>query len=124
MDYTIDNNAKLFDELLEILNKHRDEPGVAAAIEDLKAARVNYLQRSIDHMMSCLVLTVYDLISQAPNEKLQRDLESVIHGYVSWIFQAGARISSLARQYEASGGKLLSREEILQEVDERRGTSR
>src|SRR5690348_4251763 len=64
MDYTIDNNAKLFDELLAVLSKHREEPGVAAAFEDLKAAKFNYVQRSIDHMMSCLVLTLYDVISQ------------------------------------------------------------
>jgi hypothetical protein len=124
MDYTIDNNAKLFDELLAVLNKHREEPGVVAAIEDLKAAKFNYVQRSIDHMMNCLVLTLYDLISQPPSKQLQSDLRALIHGYVTWIFQAGERMTSLARQYEASGGKLLSRDEILQEVDERRGSSR
>jgi hypothetical protein len=124
MDYTIDNNAKLFDELLAVLNKHREEPGVAAAFENLKAAKFNYLQRSLDHMMSCLVLTLYDVISQPLNNELQSDLKSVIHDYVTWIFQAGERMTSLARQYEESGGKLLSHDEILQEVDERRGTSR
>ena len=38
MDRTIHNNAELFDELLAILNTHRDEPGVTESLEYLKAA--------------------------------------------------------------------------------------
>ena len=122
MDYTISNNAKLFDELLEVLNRHHDEPGVAEALDDLKAAKINYGQRSIDHMMNALVLTIYDLVVHPPGKELQSELRAVIHRYVSWIFQAGSRLSELARQYEAGGGKLLSDEEILAEVHERRGS--
>jgi hypothetical protein len=121
MDYTISNNAKLFDELLAVLNKHQDEDGVIEALEDLKAAKVNYVHRSIDHMMNCLVLAIYDLAVHTPSKELQSELRSVIRRFVAGIFQAGSRLSELARQYEASGGKLLSHDEILQEVDERRG---
>jgi 3-methyladenine DNA glycosylase AlkC len=46
MDYTISNNARLLDEpVIEVL-------------DDLKAAKVNYVQRSIDHIMNCLVLAI------------------------------------------------------------------
>jgi hypothetical protein len=44
--------------LLKVLNDHQREPGVVEALEDLKAAGFNYVQRSIDHMLSCLVLTI------------------------------------------------------------------
>ena len=124
MDYTISNNARLFDELLEVLNKYQNEPGVIEALEDLKAAKVNYVQRSIDHMMNCLVLAIHDLMAHTPSKELQRDLRSVIHRFVTGIFQAGSKLSEVASEYEASGGKLLSHDEILQEVDERRGSSR
>ena len=124
MDYTISNYAGLFDELLQVLNKHQNEPGVVEALEDLKAAKINYVQRSMDHMMNCLVLTVHDLVVHPPSESLQSELQAVIHGFYMGISQAGPRLSQLARDYEASGGKLLSREEILEEVDARRGSSR
>lgn len=124
MDYAISNNAGLFDELLQVLNKHQNEPGVVEALEDLKAAKINYVQRSMDHMMNCLVLTVHDLVVHPPSESLQSELQAVIHGFYMGISQVGPRLSQLARDYEASGGKLLSREEILEEVDARRGSSR
>jgi hypothetical protein len=124
MDYTISNNAKLFDAVLEVLNKHQNEPGVVEALEDLKAAKVNYVQRSIDHMMNCLVLAIHDLVVHPPSEALWGDLKYVIHQFYAGILQAGPRLSELAHQYEASGGKPLSHDEILKEVDERRGTSR
>ena len=124
MDYTISNNAKLFDELLEILGRHHDEPGVAEAFDDLSAAKTNYVQRSIDHMMNCLVLTLHDFVVHPPSGELQTELQAVIHRYVTGIFQAGSRLKELAQQYEATGGKLLSDQEILAEVNERRGGSR
>jgi len=123
MDYTIDNNARLFDELLHVLNTHQNEPGAIEALEDLKAAKVNYVQRSIDHMMNCLVLALHDLIVHPPSEALQSDLKSVIDRFYRAALP-GPKLSELSRQYEASGGKPLSVEEILQEVNERRGTSR
>jgi hypothetical protein len=98
MDYTIKNNAKLFDEVLQVLN--------------------------IDHMMNCLVLAVHDLFVHPPSEELQSDLRSVIHRFYTGIFEAGSRLSELARQYEVGGGEPLPREEILEEVNLRRGTSR
>lgn len=124
VDYKIDKNAELFDELLDVLNKDRGESGVLAAIEKLEAAKFNYGQRSLDHMLKALVLTVYDLVLQQTSKELQKDLGDVIRDYVNWSLQAGARISALAHEYEPRGGKPLSRDEILQEVDERRGTSR
>jgi hypothetical protein len=124
MDYTIGNNAKLFDAVLQVLNRHRNEPGVVEAFEDLKAAKVNYVQRSIDHMMNCLVLAIHNLVLHPPSEELSTELRSVINQFYAGMFEAGPRLSELARQYEASGGKALSSDQILEEVDERRGTSR
>ncbi|HEY7390611.1 MAG TPA: hypothetical protein VH640_18985 [Bryobacteraceae bacterium] len=124
MDRIIENNAELFDGLIRALNRHRDEPGVAEAIAYLKAAKTNYIQRSIDHLVNCLTLVLYELVRQPPREGLRCDLSSVIQEYVKGIFEAGARMSQLAHQYEAGGGTLLSREEILRDVDERRGASR
>jgi hypothetical protein len=124
MDYTISNNAKLFDELLQVLNSHQNEPGVVETLVDLQAAKVNYIQRSIDHMMNCLVLTIHDLVVHPPSKELRKELSSVIHRYYTGIFQAGSRLSEMAREYEANGGKALSHDEILEEVDESRGTTR
>ena len=124
VDYTIGNNAKLFDELLQVLNQHQSEPGVLEALENLKAAKVNYVQRSIDHMLNCLVLTIHELVVHPPSKALQSDLKAVIDQFYTGMFQAGSRLSDLAREYEASGGKPLSHDEILEEVNERRGTSR
>jgi hypothetical protein len=70
MDYTISNNARLFDALIQVLNEHQNEPGVVEALEDLKAAKINYVQRSIDHMMNCLVLAVHDLVVHPPSPQL------------------------------------------------------
>ena len=106
------------------MNKHRDEPGVREAFDDLNAAKTNYVQRSIDHMINSLVLTLHDLLVHAPTEKLKIELSTAIRGYVAGIFQSGSKLSELARQYEANGGKLLSHDEILKEVDDGRGASR
>src|SRR5215831_18478479 len=124
MDYTVVNNARLFDELLKVLNRYQAESGMIAALEDLKAAKVNYVQRSIDHMMNCLVLAIHDLTEHPHSPELWRDLKSVVDELYGGILHAGSRFSNLAHEYEAAGGKLLSREEILKEVDERRGSAR
>ncbi len=124
MDYMIANKSNLFDELLQVLGSHQNEPGVVSALEDLKAAKVNYTQRSIDHMLNCLVLVIHDLVVHPPSKKLQTELSTVIHRHYTGMFEAGSRLSELALEYETSGGKLLSRDEILAEVDERRGTAR
>ena len=124
MDYTISKNAILFDDLLRVLNMHQNEPGVIEALLDLKAAKTNYDQRSIDHMVGCLVLAIHDLIAHPPSPALQTALKSVIHQFYTERLQAGARLENLARAYEEGGGKLLSHEEILADIDERRGASR
>jgi hypothetical protein len=119
MDYTIANNAKLFDELLGVLARHADEPGVTEALAHLRAAKENYVQRSLDHMMTSLVLALHDLFGLAPD--LRDELKAVLSGFVQAIFETPARLRRLADEYERSGGKLLSTDEILREVDERRG---
>jgi hypothetical protein len=124
MDYTVSNNIKLFDELLRVLNKHQNEPGVIEALEDLKASKVNYVQRSIDHMLSCLVLALHDLVVRPPSEELWHDLRSVIHQFYSGTLQTGSRLRELAHEFEVSGGRPLTQNEILEEVDERRGATR
>jgi hypothetical protein len=122
MDYTISNNAKLFEELIAVLGRHHEEPGVAAALDDLRSAKVNYGQRSIDHMINALVLTGYDLVTHPLSKELQDELQAVIQGYVTWILQAGSRLGEMAQRYEKSGGRLLSDEEILAEMDDRHGS--
>ena len=123
MDYTIANNSKLFDELLAVLAKHSDERGVPEAIEHLRAAQSNYVQRSLDHMMNSLVLALHDLTAHPPAPALQNELSAVISGFVQGIFETPAKLRRLADEYERSGGKPLSTDEILREVDERRGLS-
>lgn len=124
MDYIISNNSKLFDELLQVLNRHQTEPGVVEAMDDLKAAKVNYVQRSLDHMLRCLMLAIHDLLLNPPSAELQNELSATLRQYYTEMLQAGSRLSELSRKYETSGGKLLSHDEILEEVDERRGTAR
>ena len=123
MDYTISNNARLFDELLKVLNDHQREPGVVEAIDDLQAAQRNYVNRSIDHMLSCLVLTIHNLIVHPPSEGLRKDIGNVINAFYHGTISVGSRLSDLAHEYERQGGQLLSRDEILKELDERRGTA-
>jgi hypothetical protein len=121
MDYTISNNSRLFDELLTVLNEHQNEPGVVEAIEDLKAAKFNYRQRSMDHMLSCLVLTLHDLIVHPPTGELSRKLSNVIHSFYGRTTSFGSTLRDLGDQYERQGGPLLTPEQAVREVDERRG---
>jgi hypothetical protein len=124
MDYKITRNAILFDELLAVLNKHQNEPGAIETLSNLKAARTNYVQRGMDHMLNCLLLVIHELVEHPPSQALQTDLRAVIHRHVTEIFQAGAKLTEMAHEYEASGGKLLSHDEIMEEVNDRRGASR
>jgi hypothetical protein len=82
------------------------------------------MQRSIDHMTNCLVLTVHYLFMHPLSDALKKDLNSVLDQFVMGIFQAGSKLGELAHEYEEAGGRLLSQEEILKEVDERRGLAR
>jgi hypothetical protein len=63
-------------------------------------------------------------LAAPPNEALRRDLQAVIDRYSNEILSGPSKLAELAREYEAAGGKLLTRDEILQEVYERRGASR
>ncbi len=124
MDYTIPNNAKLFDDLVQILGKYSDVRGIGEALQDLRAAKVNYVQRSIDHMVICLILVVHDLVQHPLPGELKEDLRRAIREHYKRVTEAGSKLGELARQYEAGGGQLLSRDEILEEVDQRRGSTR
>jgi hypothetical protein len=124
MDRTFANHAQLFDDLLSVLERHREEPGVAEAFEDLKAAKINYAQGSTDQLVTCLVLAANNLATHSPSPALVDELKAAMTQFVAKKLETGSRLSDLARQYEAGGGKLLSYEEILREVDERRGVSR
>jgi hypothetical protein len=121
MDYIIEDNARLFDELIKIL--YEDDPQ-CHAFEALQLAKANYEQRSMDHMLTNLVLTICELLGDSVSPALREKVKSVIISHANQKFEAMKKLTSLSDQYRASGGKLLSYDEILQEVDERRGTSR
>jgi hypothetical protein len=121
MDYIIEDNARLFDELIKIL--YEEDPR-SHAFEALMAAKANYDQRSMDHTLMNLVLAIYDLLGDSVTKETREKLKSAIAAHVNQKFEAMKKLTSLGDEYRASGGKLLSRDEILQEVDERRGTSR
>lgn len=123
MGYKLERNAQLFDALIEVLNKHYKEPGAVMALDDLQAAKVNYLQGSIDQMISCLVFVIHDLATQQNSDAFWNDLKGVIYQFYGGMFQ-GPKLTELAQQYEANGGRPLTQDEILKEVDERRGASR
>jgi hypothetical protein len=75
-------------------------------------------------MLSCLVLAIHDLIVHPPSEALSRELKTVIDSFYRGAASVGPRLSDLADQYERQGGPLLSPEQALKEVDDRRGISR
>jgi hypothetical protein len=115
---------KLFDDLLAVLDKHRTEPGVEQSIEDLRAAKINYSQDSTEQLVACLILAVRDLNALPAGSGLWAEIKTTIDRFAASTLKIGSKLSDLAQQYETSGGKLLSYEEILREVDERRGVSR
>jgi hypothetical protein len=75
-------------------------------------------------MLSNLVLAICELLGDSVSQELREKVKSVIIAHANQKFDAMKKLTSLSDQYRASGRKLLSRDEILQEVDERRGTSR
>jgi hypothetical protein len=121
MDYIIEDNAKLFDELIKIL--YEEDPQ-CHAFEALRLAKANYEQRSMDYMLTNLVLASSELLGDSVSPGLREKVRSAITAHANRKFEAMKKLTSLRDEYKASGGKLLSRDEILQEVDERRGTSR
>jgi hypothetical protein len=124
VDSTIARNIKLFDDTLQILNLHAEEDGVREALADLEAAKLNYEQRSIDHMVGCLFLALHDLVVHPPSQALQNDLKNLVDRLYADILRAGSSPGNMARNYERTGAKPLSNQEILEEVNERRGASR
>ncbi|MBI4906474.1 MAG: hypothetical protein HY820_22785 [Acidobacteria bacterium] len=67
-----------------VLNRHHKEDGVVEAMEDLKAAKTNYTQRSLDQMLTWLILAIHDLIAHPPSEELRRELNAVVHDFYRW----------------------------------------
>ena len=121
MDQTRSNILGLFDEALCVLNKHGKREGAVEALEYFRIARYNYEQRDIDRMLLCLVLAVNQL-RRLPPEVLQ-ELEELVAGFVQVRAKVSDRMTKLAQKYEARGGKLLSLDEVLEEVGRRRGSS-
>ena len=119
MDYIIEDNAKLLNELIEIL--YEDDPH-SRAFEALRNVKANYEQRSMDHTLMTLVLAIYELLGDSVTKETRDKIKSALVAYANQEFDAMKKLTSLSDQYRESGGKLLSRDEILQEVDERRGT--
>src|SRR2546425_11862797 len=110
MDRTGDNYTFLFDRLLKVLSTYRQEDdAAAAAFESLKAVKFNYLQRDLEHLMNNLVRCLNDL-SSTSNPNLLNELRSELRGFQNEIFSS-TRLASLAREHEAGGGSLSSRDE-------------
>ena len=108
-------HLKLFDGLIQALDRHRDEIKEDMA-ETLKAARVNYLQDSAHYLVNCLVLAAHEL--GTPGEDLARELKLIIDQTYEEINEnlitrhrvLAEKIAKRARQ---------TREEILEDI--RRG---
>jgi hypothetical protein len=75
-------------------------------------------------MLTNLVLAACELLGDSASQQLREKVKSVIIAHANQKFDAMKKLTSLSDQYRESGGKPLSHDEILQEVDERRGTSR
>jgi hypothetical protein len=121
MDYIIEDNARLLNELIAILRE--DDPH-SRAFEAFRNVKANYDQRSLDHTLMTLVLAIYELLGDSVTKETRDKIKSALVAYANQKFDAMKKLTSLSDRYRASGGMLLSRDEILQEVDERRGTSR
>jgi hypothetical protein len=124
MDRGTDGNLALFDALLEVLARHEDTAAVPEILQDLKSARFNYTQRDVGHLVNNLCRVLYKLIDGPLDEALKDDLRKEIRARAKAILATAAELRQLADEYEAKGGKLLSQDEILAEVAERRGGSR
>jgi hypothetical protein len=120
MDQTSSNILRLFDDVLAVLNRHHGENGATEALEYLKAARHNYEQRDIDRMVVSLLLA----LQQTPRLSLDvtQEIQDVIRELVNLRSENAAKMIRMAQDYEARGGRLLSRSEVLEEVSRRRGS--
>ena len=112
---------ELFEQLIEVLNKYQTKDGAIEVLGFLGAARENYSQGSIDHMLRSLLLAWEHAGKLDP--EISKELRSVVSTFVAKIFAAAAEMSRLSEEYEVAGGKPLSREEINEEVNARRGAS-
>ena len=121
MDATVVSVIRLFDEILAVLNRHQNEPGVVEVLEYLKAARYNYAQRDIDRMILSLLLAMNDFPKLGP--EVTSAIQQLIHGVARLRSEVPARMANLAQEYQSRGGKLLSLGEALEEVSRRRGSS-
>ena len=120
MDHTNSNILRLCDDVLAVLNKHQAENGAVEALEYLKAARYNYGQHDLDRLVMSLVLALEQLPRLSP--EVIQEIQDVVREFTNLRSEATARMKSLAQDYEARGGKLLSLSEVLQEVSRRRGS--
>jgi hypothetical protein len=124
MDRAIENNTRLFDVILERLTKHFPDDTAVEVHEYLKAAKFNYQQRDIDHMVFNLALALDRLAARNVSGELKQDLRKTIRRFVKDIDASASKMIRLSDEYRASGGKLLSPEEVREEVNARRGISR
>ena len=124
VDHAREKYTALFNALLKVLDAHRDEPGAGEAWAYLRSARFCYGQQDMDHMVGNLVLALDSLARVPRNSVLWDQLLSEVRGFVAFFSGAPGEMRKLAEEYEANVGDLLSREQILEEVSERRGALR
>jgi hypothetical protein len=116
-------NVEMFDELLTVLSNRKDEKGAGQLRDDLNAARVNYVHKSLDYLAKSLILVLHDVLRNPPDEPLRTELYAAIDRGFKQVFDS-TRMRELAQEYVASGQPLLSEDQILEEVARRRGSLR
>jgi archaellum component FlaC len=121
MDRAIDGNLDLFDALLQVLSKHEGNASVEGIRQDLKSARFNYTQRDVRHLVNNLCRALHSLMDESLDESLKAELKNEVRARATAVVLAAEKLRELADEYEAKGGKLLTHDEILAEVAERRG---
>jgi hypothetical protein len=122
MDYTRANVLRLFDEVLRALNNHAAENGAVEALEYLKASKYNYEQGDLDRMLLSLILALQQFPRLSPGAT--EEIRNIVAEFTGLRWQtAKKKMSELAEEYQAQGGKLMSLTEILEEVGRRRGSS-
>jgi hypothetical protein len=124
VDHTRENYTALFDALLKVLGTHQNEQGAGEAWAYLRSARFCYAQQDMDHMVGNLVLALDSLARVPRNSGLWDQLLDEVRRFVAFFSRAPGEMRTLAEEYEANGGDLLSRDQILEEVSERRGALR
>jgi len=123
MNRQLDDYVGLFDVLLAVLDQHRNKPGAEEAHAYLKSARFNYVRNDTDRMIGAVMMALRQILAVAPDE-LKADLREKVLDFIRLCSASPELLRKLAEEYEASGGKPLSPEEVLQEVAERRGAFR